>query len=209
MEETLDRSFRLLDVCGATKDVFLQMKECMQEQQLSLWSKRGGGSSMENAIGAYMTSRRRYKVVSKCFGELKRMEKNCTMLSSNKDSNMAAVFRLLKEVKEIGLIVFESLLSFVSRPKARSGSIGWSIVSTLLPSRHVSSEGQVDANEIEKIDAELFALISKKSSLVKVQNVLKGLEALASSIQKVEEELESVCRHLLKTRVSFPNIFNH
>jgi hypothetical protein len=42
-----------------------------------------------------------------------------------------------------------------------------------------------------------------------VQNVLKGLEALESSTQEAEEELEGVYRKLVKARVSILNTLNH
>ncbi|KAF5740931.1 hypothetical protein HS088_TW11G01013 [Tripterygium wilfordii] len=76
-------------------------------------------------------------------------------------------------------------------------------------SKRVTCDG-VDASEVEKIEADLLVLTSAKtinSSLV--QNVLKGLEALESSIREVEEELDCVCRRLMKTRVSLLNILNH
>ena len=60
------------------------------------------------------------------------------------------------------------------------------------------------------IDAELLALKSSKDiSFLRVQNALKILEAFHWSIQEVEEELESVYRLLVKTRVSLLNILNH
>jgi hypothetical protein len=60
------------------------------------------------------------------------------------------------------------------------------------------------------IDAELLALKSSKDiSFLQVQNALKILGAFHWSIQEVEEELESVYRLLVNTRVSLLNILNH
>ncbi|KAL3603236.1 hypothetical protein D5086_004095 [Populus alba] len=93
-------------------------------------------------------------------------------------------------------------------PKARSSSHGWSVVSKLFQSKRVSSEDE--AKELEKIDAELLVLKSSKDiNPVQAQNVLKGLEALESSIQEAEEELEGVYRKLVKARVSILNTLNH
>ncbi|KAI5590176.1 hypothetical protein BDE02_05G212200 [Populus trichocarpa] len=210
IEESLERSIRLLDVCGTTRDVFSQMKECVQELESSLRRKRCGESSCsENEVGAYMISRKRLnKVISKCFRNLKRTEKKSISIPSvDKDSNLFAVVSMIKEVEEISLLVFESLLSLICRPKART--TGWSAVSKLLQSGRVSCEGQGCANEVEKMDSELICLIGKKSNHVEVQTALMGLKDLECSIQEVEEELECVFRRLLKVRVSLLNTLNH
>ncbi|XP_002510645.2 uncharacterized protein LOC8267882 [Ricinus communis] len=207
VDDLLDGSLRLLDVCSTTRDVFSQMKECIQELESSLRRKRTVESSLENEVKAYMTSRKRLnKVISKCFGNLKRMEKNATALPSEKKSDLTAAVSMLKEVEEISIVVLESLLSFVSPPKTRTRSTGWNAVTKLFQSGRVSCE---DANEVEKMDAELIVLIGRKFSLVNMQNALKGLEALESSIQEMEEELECVYRRLLKSRVSLLNMLNH
>ncbi|KAJ9165884.1 hypothetical protein P3X46_020700 [Hevea brasiliensis] len=211
LEEMLDGSLRLLDVCGTTRDVFSQMKECVQELESSLRRKRAAESSIENEVQAYTNSRKRLsKVISKCSGNLKRMEKKCIALSLNKDSDLVVVVSMLKEVEEISLMVFQSLLSFVSLSKARSRYAGWSIVSKLLLSRQIPCQAQAYASEVENMDVELLNLIGKTStSLVEMQNVLKGLEALDSTIQQTEEELECIYRRLLKSRVSLLNMSNY
>ncbi|EEF29123.1 hypothetical protein RCOM_0550780 [Ricinus communis] len=72
----------------------------------------------------------------------------------------------------------------------------------------VSYEEEIEANEVEKIDAELFVLKLSKD-VNQVKNVLKGLEALELSLQEVEEELECAYTRLVKTRVSLLNILNN
>ncbi|PON60576.1 hypothetical protein PanWU01x14_151880 [Parasponia andersonii] len=46
VQQVLDGSFRLVDVCGTTRDAFSQMKQCLQELQSSLRRKRGSESSL-------------------------------------------------------------------------------------------------------------------------------------------------------------------
>ncbi|KAL5557758.1 hypothetical protein UlMin_033969 [Ulmus minor] len=191
VEKVLDGSLRVLDVCGTTRDVFSQMKQCLRELQSSL-RRRRAESSLENEISAYMISKKKLtKMISTCVGNLKSMKKNCT--SENSEISM------LIEVEEITMAAFQSLLSFISRPK--------SIVSKMFQSKRVSCEG---ANEVEKMEAELVVLKSSKNiTVTEVQKVLKGLEAIESNIQELEEELEYYFRGLMKTRVSLLNIFNH
>eukprot|EP00258_Populus_trichocarpa_P001548 XP_002300660.3 uncharacterized protein LOC7496876 [Populus trichocarpa] len=200
-EELLNGSLLLLDVCGTTRDVFSSMKECLQLLESSLRRRKGGESGLATEVEAYMVSRKQInKTIRKCFRNLKSVEK--------KNTSAIDTLGMLRDVKEISLEIFQSLLSLVSQPKARSSSHGWSVVSKLFQSKRVSSEDE--ANELEKIDAELLALKSSKDiNPVQVQNVLKGLEALESSFQEAEEELEGVYRKLVKTRVSILNTLSH
>ncbi|KAK2995107.1 hypothetical protein RJ640_020747 [Escallonia rubra] len=83
----------------------------------------------------------------------------------------------------------ESILTFVSKTKEPSN---WLFVSKLIQPKHVAREGeQQNGNEVDKIDAALGAL-KCQSNTKQVQNLLKPLEALGSSIQDIDEELDSV-----------------
>lgn len=151
-----------------------------------------------------MNSRKRLsKVISKC---LKKMSKERTAFPLDKDSDLVVVVRMLKEAEEISLTVFQSLLSSVSLSKTRSRHAGWSIMSKLLQSRQVTCQAEAYANEVDKVDAELLNLIGKTTSIVEMQKLLKGIKALESSIQQSKEELECICRGLLKSRVSLLNL---
>lgn len=203
VDEVLDRSLRLLEVCGATKDIFSQMKEYLKDLESSIRRKRGE-SSLAGDIEAFMISRKKLKKViskSKSFRSLKTKEKDISV-AQDKDTTLVT---LTREVEEISVAVFASLLSSISLTPKSKGN-GWSVVSKLLKSRST-----VDAKEVGMIiNAEVLAWRSSKDiSLVQIQNLLKHLEASQSSIQEVEEELEFAYRLLLKTRVSLLNILTH
>lgn len=206
----LDGSLRLLDICSSTRDIVSQMKQCAQELESSLRRRRNGESSLENEIGAYFISRKKLnKEIRKSFGNLKRMENSCTSALSEKGSNLLVVVSMLREAEGISLSMFKSLLSSISQPKGRSNPSCWSFVSKLLNSKRVSCE-ESDANEVEKIDAELLLLKSSKEvKLEQVQKVLKRLETLEFSIQEAEEELECAFRQLVKAGVSLLSILNN
>lgn len=158
VEEVLDESLRLLDLCGTIRDVLSQMKEIVQKLESSLRRKRGD-SGLSNEVGAYMVSRKQLnKLIYKIFGGLKRMEKSYTTTSLEKDS----LSSMLREIEGISLTVFDSLLSFISQPKARSKSL--SFVWKLLQSKRVSCEREADINEVEKLDINLLVLKSKRST---------------------------------------------
>ncbi|KAF2283743.1 hypothetical protein GH714_014738 [Hevea brasiliensis] len=149
VENALDGSLELLDLCDSTRDFFAQMKECVQELELYLRRREGKDSGTTIEVDAYML-------------------------------------------------------------KAKSKPSGWSIITKALQSKRISCEVEIEVNEVEKIDAELLILKSSKDiSISQLQNLLKGLKALDSSIQEAEEELECIYRQLVKTRVSLLNILNH
>ncbi|XP_002523628.2 uncharacterized protein LOC8289474 [Ricinus communis] len=210
-EEALDGSLRLLDMCASTRGFFSQMKESVQELELSLRRRRAGDTGLTTEVNAYMESRKKLnKVIYKKLRNLKRHEKDCRSSISSDNSDLSNMINMLKGAEEISLALFESILSFISEPKVKSKPSGWSFVSNILQAKRVSSEGKVEANEVEKIDAELITLkASKDINSAEVHNILKGLEALESNLQETEEELECVYRRLVKTRVSLLNVLNH
>ncbi|KAK6939247.1 Protein BPS1, chloroplastic, partial [Dillenia turbinata] len=50
VEEVIDGSLRMLDICSTTREIFSQMKESIQELKSSLRRKRRGESSLVNEI---------------------------------------------------------------------------------------------------------------------------------------------------------------
>ncbi|XP_050205245.1 uncharacterized protein LOC126655221 [Mercurialis annua] len=191
IEEALNGSLCLLDICSNTKDFFSQMRECLQGLELSLRRSKSG-------VDAYMASRKTMnKLIRKYLRNFKKQDKNC---KSNSDS--ADISVLLKDVEEISVSMFESILGFISQPKSKSKL---TIFTKNLQPKNSSCEEEVEANEMEKMDAEL--LILKSSS--QTTNILKELRTLEMSLQEAEEELECVYRKLVKIRVSILNSLNH
>ncbi|OAY35485.1 hypothetical protein MANES_12G105800v8 [Manihot esculenta] len=211
VENALNVSLELLDLCDSTRDLFSQMKECVQELELSLRRRKGKDSGITTEVEAYMVSRKKLrKVICKYLRNLKRKERNCTTEALDNNSNFTNVISILTRVQEISLVEFESILSFISQSKAKSRSFGWSIISKALQSKRISCEVETKVNEVEKVDAELLNLKSSKDvSISQLQSLLKGLEALGSSIQEAEEDLDCIYRRLVKTRVSLLNILDH
>ncbi|XP_021631888.1 uncharacterized protein LOC110629288 [Manihot esculenta] len=211
IENAMNGSLELLDICDTTRDLFSQMKECLQELELSLRRRKVTDSSFTVEVDAYMVSRKKLnKAICKCLRNLKKKEKNCTTATLDNNSNLENMITMLRGVQEISLVVFESILSFISQPKVKSSSSGWFVIPKLLQSKRVSCEVEIEVNEVEKIDAELLILKSSKDIKVsQLQNLLKELEAFESSIKEAEEDLECVYRRLVKTRVSLLNILNH
>ncbi|KAJ4966349.1 hypothetical protein NE237_018198 [Protea cynaroides] len=213
VDEVLDGSLRSLDVCGTTRDVLSQMKECVADLQSSLRRIRGE-SGLANEIEAFNLSRKKVtKVVSKCLGDLRKLQKQrifSSLLDRNHD--IVAMVSVLREVEAITLSIFESQLSFISGQKAMSRPNGWSLVSKLMNKKPVSCDGkETERCGFEKVDATLGALLGHKTQKgLEFRHVeaQKQLETLELSIQDLENGLECIFRSLIKTRVSLLNIFN-
>ncbi|KAL5856224.1 hypothetical protein ACOSQ4_006026 [Xanthoceras sorbifolium] len=110
VDEVLDRSLRLMDVCGTTKDSLLKIKEATQELQSILRRRRGNESRLAVEIGEYLSSKKKAnKVVRK---SLKDLKSTCTF--SSLDNEATTTISMLREVDGVTSQVFDSLLSYIS-----------------------------------------------------------------------------------------------
>ncbi|KAL5820229.1 hypothetical protein ACOSQ3_022111 [Xanthoceras sorbifolium] len=200
VDELLNGSLRILDISSIAKNALSQTKERAQGLQSVLRRRRG--DEISSAVKSYLTSRKAVKKTIK--KALKGMENKC----SSKISEEHETITMLREVEAVTFTAFESLLSLISGTKASSKS-GWSLVSKLIHSKRIACEEEEEThmNEFQELDAALSTLTSKSdNSAICVQNQLKDLE---SSIQDLEEGIECLSRHLIKSRVSLLNILNN
>ena len=214
VDELLDGSLKLLDVCGTAKDALLQTREHAHELQSSLRRRRGGQNGISTEVGEYLTSRKRVKkAIHKALNNLKIMEKKCSFSPLNKDPKTLSMVSMLREVEALTLTVLESLLSSIARATGQSKPSGWSLVSKLMHHKRVACEdAAINLTEFEKMDAALSILIGLKTksvNLVQIHNMQNELGKLESSIQDLEEGLELLSRCLIKTRVSLLNTLSH
>ncbi|XWS55161.1 hypothetical protein CRYUN_Cryun10bG0151200 [Craigia yunnanensis] len=205
VNELLNGSLKLLDVCGVAKDALLQAKEDTQKLQSILRRRRDDGAGFTNEAKEYLASRKKAKkLINK---SLRYLKSKC-----NLENDVEATFSMLREVEGVTLTLFESLLSYISGTKMQPKSTNWSLVSKLMHSKRVTCEGEAtETNEFERVDAVLCTLISHKtriSSNTSTENAQIELQKLESSIQELEG-VECVLRLLIKTRVSVLNILSY
>ncbi|KAF8022613.1 hypothetical protein BT93_F0202 [Corymbia citriodora subsp. variegata] len=206
MEELLDGSVKLLDVCGNIKDVFSQTKECIQELKSSFRRRRGGDPEKVSEVETYIKSRKKLqKMVTKLLDHLKKMEKKNHL---RKHSKPEATVSILREAEEISFSVFESLLQVLLGPREKSKPISWSLVSNILSSKRMSRDEKAGYDKIEGLHVELTLLNSARVGKPHVYEVSKRVEALESSIREIEEDLECIFRILVKTRAALLNTIN-
>ena len=214
VDELLEGSLKLLDVCGTAKDALLQTRQHAYELQSSIRRRRGGKNGISTEVEEYLTSRKKVvKAIHKALKTLKGMENKCSFSPLNKDPETISMVSMLREVETVTVTVLESLLSSIAGATARSKPSGWSLVSKLMHQKRVTFEdAAVDLSEFEKVDGALYPLIGHKGksvNLVHVDRVRNELEKLESSIQDLEEGIEFLPRRLINTRVSLLNILSH
>ena len=207
VDELLNGSLRLLDVCTAAKDSLLHTKECMREFQSVMRRRKGGEVELKVEIKKFLTSRKVVKkAISKALANLKGTSKNCNISSANKDNQLIS---LLENVEEVTLSTFQALLQLISGT-TQSKSSSWSLVSKLMQSKKVSCSQLADENEFSQLDEALqsymFSQTSKFENMNKLQTQLEKVESLTHDL---EEGLEFLFRRLIKTRVALLNILNH
>ncbi|OMO69505.1 hypothetical protein COLO4_29038 [Corchorus olitorius] len=201
VEELLDGSLVLLDVCNIAKDALFQTKECTQELQ-SLLRRRRGIEGLASEVRKFLTSRKAVKkAICKALKNLKHLE--------NKQSNSSGeVTSILREVEVVTANVLKSLLSFVSGPESESKLSRWNLVSKLMHQKKVTfEEDEENTNEIANVEATLRSFV-KSENIKHVDNLQNELQNSESCIQDLEEGLESLFRRLVKARVTVLNALN-
>ncbi|GMY33268.1 hypothetical protein FCV25MIE_28510 [Fagus crenata] len=208
VNEMLDGSLRLLDVCSIARDALLQTKECTRELQSTLRRRHGSKMEITREVEKYLASR---KLVKKA---IQKAIKGMQIKFNYKKVGDLAIICMLKELEAVTCTVFVSLLAFIAKPKLQPMLSSWLLVSKLVLHKRVACEGEeTDANEFEMVDGVLQSLIRHKTSKsdysVQIDNVQTSLGNLELNIQDLEEVLECLSRRIVKTRVSLLNILNH
>ncbi|RDX69548.1 hypothetical protein CR513_51326, partial [Mucuna pruriens] len=210
VEEVLDGSMRILDICGITRDTMLQIKENVQALHSAL-RRRKGDLSVETSVSEYkFFTKKMKKNVNKLMTSWKQMDgKFGVSPSLDLDHHLAAVIRVLREVILMNLSVFQFILSFLTVSLSNSKATKWLIVAKLV---HMGvkpcEDNSENVNELQCVEAALSTLLNEGTNDEKMQVAHERLEALENAIQSVENGLESVFRRLIKTRASLLNIIS-
>ncbi|QCE16825.1 hypothetical protein DEO72_LG11g3844 [Vigna unguiculata] len=102
VDEVLDGSLRLLDVCSAAKDALLHTKECTREVHSMIRRKRGGEVELAAEAKKFLTSRKVVKqAISKALASLNASSKSSDISSTtDKDHQTLAAKDALLHTKE-------------------------------------------------------------------------------------------------------------
>ncbi|KAG5118348.1 hypothetical protein JHK82_032768 [Glycine max] len=209
VDELLDGSVRILDICSTIKDCLLQHKERVHELESAIRRRRDAEAGFTVSSGKYLASRKQVKkAIRKALGNLKGFKNELIFASSNKDNETLSMLSFLKESELVTVSSLKAFLLFITGSKGQSKQNRWSIISKLMQPNRVGCDSQeADTNEFEKVDAALMSLINHKSS--SIDNFQSHMENLGMCIENLEVGFECLSRQLIRTRVSLLNIFNH
>ncbi|KAJ1378707.1 hypothetical protein SESBI_47560 [Sesbania bispinosa] len=211
VEEVLDGSVRILDICGVTRDTMLQIKENVEALHSAL-RRRKGDSSVERSVAEYkFFTKKMKKNANKLITSLKQMDSKFGVSPLlDLDHHLAAVIRVLREVIVMNLSVFQLVLSFLTVSSSKSKATKWLLVAKWMHKGVMPCEDNSEnVNELQCVEAALNTLLNEGSNgSEKLQAAHERLEAMENAIESVENGLERVYRRMIKTRASLLNIIS-
>ncbi|KAK2427127.1 pleiotropic drug resistance protein [Trifolium repens] len=193
VEELLDGSVKILDICGITRDTMLQIKENVQSLHSSL-RRRKGDSSIETSVAEYnLFTNKMKKNVTKLIKSLKQMESKFRASSLlNQDQEFVSVIRVLRDVIVMNISIFQSILSFLVGSASKSKANKWFNVAKLMHKKTISCEEKLENfNELQCVEASLRTLSSEVSDVAKMQTTHEKFEGLENAIEMIENAFGS------------------
>lgn len=185
-DDLLDKSLRLLDICGTTRELVSQYKENVRDIQSSL-RRRKGDSTTDNSVERFTTFSKKIKRDAKRFvSTLKQMDQETAVpIFLDADQDTMAAIRALREANAVCIAIFQMLLSFLCVPPLKTNQSKWSLLSRLVHRDRITPEVQEENTSLE--------------------TRLKSFEAYLDSF---EDALEAVFRCLIRSRSLLLNVLS-
>ncbi|KAL2944808.1 Serine carboxypeptidase-like 45 [Bienertia sinuspersici] len=201
-EQVLDGSLRLLDICSTSRDVLVQSKEGLQDIQSVLRRRCSGELNINNEIAQYLNTRKSSKKMIK--KSLKNIKESQQTTCDN------AVESMLKDVEAITIDIFKSVLSYIGGARLESQKTKWSLVNKLM-NQGSNTEAKSTNSKFDVVEATLEPIIKNKYGIIllQVENMRCQMTKLEFEIQSLDESLDSLFRHLVKTRATILNILSN
>ncbi|XP_019172101.1 PREDICTED: uncharacterized protein LOC109167535 [Ipomoea nil] len=125
----LEKSIKLLDICGLARDSISQLTEHLRDLQSSL-RRRKGDSSIEARYTSFI--KKMNKDAKKSIAAIKKIDDEIdgsTPLDVHRD--ISSVIKALREASAVSTSIFQSVLLFLSVPILKPKPSRWSLVSKL------------------------------------------------------------------------------
>ncbi|KAI5684042.1 hypothetical protein M9H77_05270 [Catharanthus roseus] len=216
INELLDESVKYIDICSSSRDKIMLMKEAIRGLQSSFRRSKIGDLRIDEEISVFMSSRKNIHKeilsISKALFKLKNRDflKLDYFSNSSSEDQFKIVIRYIIEANFLTISCFSSLLLFLSGPvlKKSKGS-KWSLVVSKLISSNYEVERRDALNEVENVDIALNNLMNLGDcGREKIEFAQRKLEGLELIMENLENGLEVLFRHLIRTRVSLLNTFS-
>ncbi|KAL2936674.1 CTP synthase [Bienertia sinuspersici] len=157
VEEVIDGSLRLLDICSTSQDILVQSKKQIQDLQSVLRRRCNSDLNISNDFAQYLQS----QAVGKA-----------------NESNV--IDSMLKDVQAITADVFKSLLTYISGSQKSS----WSF--SKLAGQKTEKQTPASISKFEDVDATIESICQKKKSNVDTSEIVQ-LESEVQEIGEVVE----------------------
>ncbi|KAL7606116.1 hypothetical protein Lser_V15G19459 [Lactuca serriola] len=217
VDELMDGLVGFLDVCGIMRDIVLEYKGHVVVLQCAL-RKRNGVSTLENSIVQYNSFRKRItKDVKRLIASFK--QSMARKLDHQHDHDHEVVIKTVKEVTDVTVTIFESLLKLFLIEDSRTPTENkWSIVVSKLfqksrvtceEHRHLQQEQRSRITyDFESLDV-VCPTRSIKDGLWSWSNGKCQLETMEAQLGRIEDSLESIYMTLISTRGSLLNTVSY
>lgn len=212
IDESLDASVTLLDVCSTTRDFASQTKEHVKDL-LSAIRRRKGDSKIQNSAAEYLRFRKEMKKGAKKLSATVKQIDNKTpstpLFEQHDSRHVLAVIRVLREVSSISISVYDLVLSFLSEPIAKPKPKCWSKLLDHCGEACDHQGKKENGNELQRVDVALNDILKCGGSSEvgeKMTVAQDGLEELEARIECIENGLECLFKGLIKARASLLNI---
>uniref|UniRef100_M0ZMI1 Uncharacterized protein n=1 Tax=Solanum tuberosum TaxID=4113 RepID=M0ZMI1_SOLTU len=150
VDDLLDKSVRLLDVCGTTRELVSQYKEKVRDLQSSL-RRRKGDSTTDDSVERFTSFSKKIKRDAKTSVlTLKQMDQETAvpvLLDAEQDT--IAAIRALREANAVCISIFQMLLSFLCVPLLKPKQSKWSLLSRLVYKERIAPEVQEENTSLE------------------------------------------------------------
>ncbi|CAI9276403.1 unnamed protein product [Lactuca saligna] len=173
VNELLDKSISLMDICGSTRDLVSKVKENARDVQSAMRRRKGEVSLTTSFI------KNLKKEAKKAMASLKQIdEKIGDMKPLDLDHHLLSAIKVVRDVGVVRSSVYRSLLLFLSGSAPNSTSTKWSIIQKMIQKK--PSAGK-DPLEISNKDLECL-----------FQEMENGLECMFRSLIKTRASLLNV-----------------
>ncbi|AEC06665.1 unnamed protein product [Arabidopsis thaliana] len=199
MEEMLDGSLRLMDICNVSRDLMVETHEHVLGLQSCV--RRRKDVDVSGYVGFRKNMR---KEVKKLLGSLKNINVGLVMrdhgYDQDGDIHFLAVIHAMRRVVYMTVSVLKSFFEFLSG--RQNGNDVRSKLALVLMNKKFHDHDKMVKNELENVDSAICG------DSISHDDLHEKLEEVEVWIGKFEKSLEGLFRGLIKTRASLLNIIS-